>query len=418
MTAVLGTTVLGATRSDLESTRGAGPPVSRETVRRLRDLTAGFPLQPAGPGSIPLSGGIPAPDVLPAVELAESFAAVLTDPSAARTALPYARPEGIPELRAWLADREGVADPDRIQVTDGALHAISLVMQAVLDPGDLVLVESPTFPLALRLLQYHGARWEPVPVDEHGLNVDELERRLRAGARPRLVYLIPDFQNPTAVTLSVERRRRLVELAERYGFLVLADNPYQELAFGGEPLPGLDVDSDRVARANTFSKTLGPGLRTGWVVLPQWLREPVSVVRANTDQFTSLVTQRAVTDLVTRPGRFDAVVDRARIAYARRAATLRTALLAETDGALEVPEVAGGIFLWARITRPGLDADQVLQRALALGTNFQPGRHFDAASIDGSGPVFGQHLRLGFSAVAEDDLVEAARRLSLALRPR
>ncbi|TKV60850.1 PLP-dependent aminotransferase family protein [Nakamurella flava] len=406
------TAVLGA----VEPTGLARPTVSLETARRLTALTAGFPLQPVGPGSIPLSGGIPAPDVLPVAELAESFATVLTDPAAATVSLPYARPEGVAELRAWLADREGVADPDRIQVTDGALHAISLIMQAVLDPGDLVLVESPTFPLALRLLQYHGARWEPVPVDAHGLDVDELERRLRAGVRPRMLYLIPDFQNPTAVTLSAQRRTRLVELAERYGFVVLADNPYQELTFGGNPLPGLDVGSDRVVRANTFSKTLGPGLRTGWLVLPRWLREPVTVVRANTDQFTSLVTQRAIADLVTRPGRFEQIVQRARVAYARRAATLRAALLAETDGALAVPDVDGGIFLWARITRPGLDADQVLERALLEGTNFQPGRHFDAASSDGSGPAYRRHLRLGFSAVAEDDLVEAARRLGRAVR--
>ena len=412
------TAVIGAAGPGLDPAAPRRPTMSRETARRLTDLTAGFPLQPAGPGSIPLSGGIPAPDVLPAAELAESFAAVLADPSAARTTLPYARPDGIPELRAWLADREAVDDPDRVQVTDGALHAISLVIQALVDPGDLVLVESPTFPLALRLLQYHGARWEPIPVDEAGLDVDELERRLRAGVRPRLVYLIPDFQNPTAVTLSAPRRRRLVELAERYGFVVLADNPYQELAFGEDSLPGLDIGSDRVARANTFSRTLGPGLRTGWLVLPTWLREPVALIRANTDQFTSLVTQRAVTDLVTRPGRFDAIVQRARVAYARRAVTLRAALLAETDGALDVPAVDGGIFLWARITRPGLDADDVLHRALAAGTNFQPGRHFDAASIDGSGPAFRQYLRVGFSAVAEEDLLEAARRLSRAVLAR
>lgn len=392
------------------------PVPSRETSRRAAGLTAGFPLQPAGPGCIPLTGGIPAPDVLPALELAESFAAVLTDPAAARTTLPYARPDGIPELRAWLAAREEVADPDRVQVTDGALHALSLVLQATLDPGDLVLVENPTFPLVLRLLQYHAARWEPVPIDEHGLDVDVLEQRLRAGARPRLVYLIPDFQNPTGVRLSVERRRRLVELAERYGFVVLADNPYQELDFTGHALPGLDVGSDRVVRANTFSKTLGPGLRLGWLVLPTWLSAPVATVRANTDQFTSLVTQRAVTDLVTRPGRFPAIVDRARVAYARRATALRAALLVETDGALEVPVVDGGIFLWARITRPGLDADELLERALVEGTNLQPGRYFDAATVDGSGPAFRRHLRLGFSAVAEQDLVEAARRLGRAVR--
>lgn len=394
----------------------AAPALNRLTHRRIGALTAGFPLQPAGPGSIPLTGGIPAPDVLPVRELAESFAAVLTDPAAARVALPYTVPQGVPELRVWLAAREQIDDPDRVHVTNGALHALSLVLQATLDPGDLVLVENPTFPLVLRLLQYCGARWEPVPVDEHGLDVDALEQRLRAGVRPRLVYVIPDFQNPTAVTLSDGRRRRLVELAERYGFLVLADNPYQELAFDGRGLPGLDIDSDRVVRANTFSKTLGPGLRIGWLVLPRWLRDPVAVIRSNTDQFTSLVTQRAVTDLVTRPGRFDAIVQRARIAYARRAATLRVALSVETEGALEVPDVDGGLFLWARVTRPVLDADQVLERALVEGTSFQPGRYFGADSTDGSGPAFRQHLRLGFSAVAERDLGEAARRLGRAVR--
>ncbi|MET0865241.1 MAG: PLP-dependent aminotransferase family protein [Nakamurella sp.] len=389
----------------------AGPALlSRSNLAQRDRLTAGFPMRPPGPGSLPLNGGVPAPEALPIAELSDAFRAALADPQASRTALQYSVPLGIPELRQWIAHRE-LVDADRVVVTNGALHALSLTFGALIDPGDVVIVENPTFPIALRVLQYHNAHIRSVPVDADGLDVDALERALIQGVRPKAVYTIPDFHNPTGVTLSASRRGRLVQLAERYGFVIVADSPYQELRFTGEAPAGIAVESDLVVRANTFSKTLGPGLRLGWAVLPTWLVPAVSQTRQNYDQHASLLTQRAVTGLLETPGLFDRIAGTAAANYRARAETLIAALEAESNGLLRVPAVDGGIFLWAQVQDPSIDIIAVHRRALAGGTDFQPGHHFDSS---GAG-LFTDHLRFGFTALPAEHLPEAAARVANAL---
>ena len=400
----------GPASTEAPSSPAAASFLSQATVAQGNRLTAGFPIHPPAPGSVPLTGGVPAPEALPIDALSEAFRAALADPAASRTALQYSVPLGIPELREWIGGREA-ADPARVVVTNGALHALSLTFGALLDPGDLVIVENPSFPIALRVLQYHNAHLRSVDVDEDGLDVDALEVLLRRGARPKIVYTIPDFHNPTGVTLSAARRLRLVELAQQYGFVIVADSPYQELRFAGEALPGLDVESDLVVRANTFSKTLGPGLRLGWAVLPTWLVPAISRIRQNHDQHASLLTQRAVSILLAVPGQFDAIATHAAGLYRERSTVLRNALQEASAGLLHVPAIEGGLFQWATVLDPTIDIAAAHDRARALGTDFIPGSHFDSSA---SG-LFTDRIRFGFSAAPFDRLEVAAQRVAESL---
>jgi len=361
--------------------------------------------------AISLAGGSPAVEALPSADLAAAVAEVLRDQSRAAAALDYSAQAGSPVLRRWLADREGV-DADRVVITNGALHGLSLSFLATVDPGTTVVVEDPTYPLALKALQLTGADVTAIPVDGDGLRTDLLEERLRAGLRPSALYTVPDFQNPTGRTLSVERRAHLVELAETYGFVVVSDNPYAELRWQGDRPADLDASSDRVIRVNTFSKTLGPGLRLGWAVLPEWAHQGFIDLRSRSDQHPSSLTQAAVAELVTRPGFFDGVVAAATALYRHRAAVFIDALRAEFGDAIEVEVPQGGVFAWPRFLDRRADVDEITARAAAAGVLLLPGSQFavgDAAEIS-------RYARASFGQADDDALREGARRLAVAYR--
>jgi 2-aminoadipate transaminase len=386
-----------AVRTDLHSLLSA-----RGIDRRL---AGGFGPPPTGlaQNTIRLLGGVPADEALPTAELADAFAQALTEPAA----LHYSVLPGIAPLREWIGAREGV-DADRILVTNGALHALNLIFDAILEPGDVVAVESPTFPLALREASYFGATFLPVRTSENGLDLDGFEEQLRAGARPKLFYVIPDFQNPTGSTLSPEARTRLVGLAEQYGFLIVSDNPYKELRFDGTAVGDFDLNSDNVIRANTFSKTLGPGLRLGWIAAPQWLIPALSRIRSSQDQHTSLVTQRAVAHLLHSDRVFERIVTGGQTLYRKRSAVLVDTLEAALPGQLKIVRPEGGIFLWLSAVDPDVDLADVQTRARALGVDFSLGRYFDP-----TGPVgYLGSARLGFSNQSIDNLVTGAHRFA------
>ncbi|SNS65930.1 aminotransferase-like domain-containing protein [Rhodococcoides kyotonense] len=370
-----------------------------------RQLAGGFgpPATGLAENTIRLLGGVPADEALPTAELAEAFKEALTEPAA----LHYSVLPGIAPLREWIGAREGV-DDGRILVTNGALHALNLIFDAVLEPGDVVAVESPTFPLALREASYYGATFLPVRTSENGLDLDGFEEQLRAGARPKLFYVIPDFQNPTGSTLSAEARTRLVGLAEQYGFLIVSDNPYKELRFGGTAVDDFDLGSDNVIRANTFSKTLGPGLRLGWIAAPQWLIPALTRIRSTQDQHTSLVTQTAVARLLRSEGTFDRIVAGGQKLYRERSSILVDRLESALPGQLQIVRPEGGIFLWLRATDPAVDLADVQTRARGLGVDFSLGRYFDP-----TGPVgYLGSARLGFSNQTVENLVAGANRFA------
>ena len=361
--------------------------------------------------AIELLGGIPDPSVLPARELAEATARVLGRPGL--PALQYSRTEGIPALREWNAAREGVP-VSRIVVTNGGFHGLALAIQTTVERGDLVAVDNPIFPLFLRGLELSTDRILPIRVGRAGLDLDELADRLREGARPTALYTVPDFHNPSQSTLPTEQRRELVSLAERYGFTVFADNPYRELRFRGEQESVEPFhDSDQVIHINTFTKTLGPGLRLGWVVLPAPLVPDVVALRSRQDSHSSTFVQAVVAELLTSdPTLFDTTLDRARALYRGRADALAAALEAEAPGAFEIDAPDGGLFLWPRLRDDSIDAERLAADASDEGIEYQRGSFF----ASGPGTDSDRRIRLAYGDTSEEKLVEAARRIGRALR--
>lgn len=388
------------------------PRVNLSQILAQPITSAGFgpPPQNLPATTIRLVGGVPADEALPTAQFAQAFSHVFANSSGGAAALQYSVATGIEPLRHWVADREG-ANPADVLITNGALHGLSLVFAALLDPGDLVAVESPTFPVALRVLDHYGAQLLPVRSESGRLDLDRFESRLRSGVIPKLFYLIPDFQNPTGTTLAGADRVRLVELAERYGFVLVSDNPYHELRFRGQHIDDLDLGSDRVVHVNTFSKTLGPGLRLGWTISAPWLRDSQVRLRSNLDQHSSLVTQSAVAQLLAQPGSFDAIVTNARELYRDRADSLAVSLTERLGDLISIPQAEGGIFAWARITDPSLDLAEVRLEANRLGVEFSLGRYFDPAR---SG-LHTDNLRLGFSNRTVEELEIGAGLIAVAV---
>lgn len=367
-------------------------------------------LRSARKDSIELLSGIPDPQVLPSAQLAAAAQRVLSQPGV--PALQYSRTEGIGQLREWIAQREGVSE-DRIIVTNGGFHGLSLAVQTLLDPGDLVAVDNPIFPLFLRGLELATTNILPIPVGDHGLDLDVLEAELRSGARPRVLYTVPDFHNPTQGSLSAAGRARLVGLAEQYGFIVLADNPYRELYFEKPAGSQREFnDSEHVVHVNTFTKTLGPGLRLGWLVVPQRLAAAISALRTRQDSHSSTLVQSIVAEALTAdPQLYDRTLASARSLYLSRARTLAAGLESAAPGEFHVEVPEGGLFLWPRLADDRIDPAQLSVDARRFGIDYQQGGFFPS----GPGTGAARHLRLSYGHISESDLVEGARRLALAL---
>jgi len=363
-----------------------------------------------GQRAVHLTSGSPAAEALPTADLAAAFDAVLADPARAVRSLQYSDSAGLPALREALAAREGV-DVERIVVTNGALHGTQLALHAVVGPGDVVVVDDPVFPDTTRIVETAGGVPLPLPVDRDGIDVEALEDLLRGGTRPAALYTVPDFHNPTGHTLSAARRERLAALAERYGFLIVSDNPYRAQRFAGAEVPDLPA-TDHVVRVSTFSKTLGPGLRLGWVVAPAWLAPHLVNLRRRVDFHSSTLTQQVVTDLLARPGWFDALAVRSRAVYRDRAAALVTSLREHTGDLLELDTPDGGFFVWARVTDPRVGAAELAEAAADDGWFLARG----AAFAPTPGSAAHGHVRLAYSTADLADLAAAGPALARAAR--
>lgn len=362
------------------------------------------------PDTIALLGGIPDASALPVEALAESYARVLRRPAGGSDGFQYSSAFGLAPLREWIARREGV-DASRIVITNGGMHGLALSVQALVNEGDVVAVDNPIFPLFLRVLDLVRAEVLPIQVDENGFDVDALERELESGARPTAVYTVADFGNPAQATLTTARRRRLVALAEKFGFTVIVDNPYRELRFRGESQDSaLFNQSENVIHVNTFSKTLGPGLRLGWLTLPERLVDPIVKIRNRHDSHTSTLTQLAIIDLLTRDDDwFDSALAPSLELYRHRADVFATALETNLPGIIHTRPPEGGFFLWPTLV-DGVDADALAERAIVHGIAYQQGRFFDS----GPGTDSARHLRFAYGNHEPDVLREAAHRLRLA----
>lgn len=374
--------------------------------------TSAFAVPEAVADTIHLVRGVPAVEVLPTGLVADALretADSLADPALRDDVLFGSSGYGTAELRALIADREGLPE-NRVMATNGCMHGVSLALTAFVEPGGIVAVDSPCYPDTLAALELARAVPLGIPVDDEGMRVDHLEHQLARGIRPALLYTVPDFQNPTGVSLGAERRTRLLELADHYGFVVVADNPYRELGFDGAPTAGF-TDSDRLVELSTYSKILGPGLRIGHLAADPALLVHLGEVRRRTDYQASSVVQRMLAVLLRDPARLDEVVAAASAEYAHRARVLGEALRAEAPGRFVFDEPRGGLFSWLRFDHPAATTGDLLENARRRGVTFSAGSHYAVPGGDAQDAF----LRLCFGAADAPRLREAARRLALAV---
>ena len=396
------------TSRDLE--RYAGLFARRTQVMRssaMRDLMA----ITARPEVISLAGGLPDTSAFPADSFAAQMTRIAHESSA--EALQYGPTDGFEETKACIVEvmeAEGMApDIDDLIVTTGGQQAIDLITKTLVDPGDPVICEAPTYPGAVPTFCSYEAEVHHVSTDDDGMRIDELEAllaKLRAdGRRPKFIYSVPSFQNPAGVTMSEERRRRLVELAREHEVLVVEDSPYGLLRYDGEPQPTLySLDGgDYVLYLGTFSKILSPGIRIGWVAAPPPVLDKIGLGKQAADLCTSTLTQYFVREYFAGGRWFEYIEDLIEIYRARRDAMLE-ALERHFPPQAEWTRPEGGMFIWA--TLPGyIDTTDLLAKALRENVAFVPGR---AAYVDGRGA---SSMRLNFSASKEEELWEGIRRI-------
>ncbi|MFG2293868.1 PLP-dependent aminotransferase family protein [Streptomyces sp. NPDC048603] len=362
------------------------------------------------PGVISFAGGLPAPELFDTRGLQAAYDAAFT--AAPRRALQYSTTEGAPELREAVAARVAArglpTGPDDLLVTTGSQQALTLITATLVEPGDVVLVENPTYLAALQCFGLAGARVVAVPCDEQGILPDALAE-LVLRERPKLLYTIPTFQNPTGRTLPAARRAAVAETAARLGLWLVEDDPYGELRYEGTDVPWVAAHpgaADRTALLGSFSKIMAPGLRLGWLRAPAALRRAAVVAKQAADLHTSTVDQLAAAHYLAASD-LDAHVGRIRDAYRER----RDALLSGLPGALppgsEWNRPEGGMFVWASLPE-GHDATALLKSAVAGDVAFVPGAPFFGADPDP------RTLRLSFTTHTPAEIAEGLRRLAAA----
>lgn len=383
-------------------------------VRELLKLTE-------RPDIISFGGGMPAPDVFPIDAFKEACDRVLTNFGA--PALQYGATEGYKPLREMIVQnsaRYGInVTPENILITSGSQQALDLLGKILINPGDRILVESPTYLGALQAWSSYGAEYVTVPVDENGLVTEALEEALRSG--PKFMYILPNFQNPTGVTLSLERRLKLIELADRYGVPIVEDDPYGQLRYEGEHIPPLVVldgqfrnNSDGCYHGNviylsTFSKILSPGIRLAWVVAPPQVITKLVQAKQGADLHTSTFNQIVAYE-VAHGGFLDNHIKLIRDVYGRR----RDVMLAAMDGyfppGVEWTHPQGGLFLWSTLPESMNSAD-VLKDAIEKKVAFVPGQPFYPYGSGGHNT-----MRLNFSNASEEMIREGISRMASVIK--
>ena len=372
------------------------------------------------PGIISFAGGFPDSALFDVDGIRQaSLAALEQDPGAA---LQYGATEGYGPLREQLAAfmaHKGVADlrPEQLIVTTGSQQALDLLGKVLINPGDKVIVEGPTFLATINCFRLYGADLVSAPIDDQGVDTDALER-LIAEHRPKFVYIIPTFGNPSGALLSLARRKAVLQMAVKYQTLIVEDDPYGDLYFGEAPPPSLLALSspvpgsrDLLVHCGSLSKVLSPGLRVGWMVGPAELLARATMCKQFSDAHTSTFAQATAAQYL-QSGRMPATLDRVRQVYAQRAQTMGDALRRELGDAIAFVQPQGGLCVWARLTGAGgksSEAAAFAKRAIERGVAFVPGMPFYCANGDSA------TFRLSFATAAEDKIRDGVARLVQAL---
>jgi DNA-binding transcriptional MocR family regulator len=357
------------------------------------------------PGLISFARGAPSIDITPPDALRECADRVLGEDPAG--ALLYGPGSGYPPLREWIAERHSTT-PERVLVTNGSLQAGMMLFDLLVKPGDTVVVESPSYDRTLLGLRNRGGELVPIPLEADGIDVAALERELDGGIPAKLAHIIPNFHNPAGCTLSLEKRERLVALAAEKDFVLFEDDPYGELSFEGERLPTmLSLDTnDRVVHASSFSKTIAPGVRVGYLIGPPALIAALQENAVNTYISPNMLSEAIVGEFC-RSGAILESIATVKQALRERRDALVEALRAHIgdDARFVVPD--GGYFLWVELP-DGVDTEQLLAAASERGVTFVKGSDF---VLDGGRNA----LRLAFSAVTPEEIDEGIKRLADAL---
>jgi 2-aminoadipate transaminase len=376
------------------------------------------------PEIISFAGGLPAPEVFPVERFREATRKVLE--TNAQMALQYGATEGYEPLREMIArhtSRYGIkAKPENVLITSGSQQALDLIGKLLINPGDRVLVEAPTYLGALQAFNVYGAEYLCVPSDNDGLRTDLLEEPLRSG--PKFMYVLPNFQNPGGTTLAEGRRHELVLLAERFGIPIIEDDPYGQLRYEGEhltPLVVLDRENLRRDRGysignviylSTFSKTLSPGLRLGWIVAPPEVIVKLVQLKQGADLHTSTFGQMVAYE-VAKDGFLDEHIKVIRRVYGERRDVMLQALEEYFPPEVSWTRPLGGLFLW--VTLPvGMDSHLLFEAALKENVAFVPGDSFYSGNGFASEGL--RHFRLNFSNAQPAQIREGIRRLSVAIK--
>ena len=362
---------------------------------------------------ISFAGGLPAPELFPVKEM-KQISRLLMEESG-RVALQYSTTEGYEPLRQKIAARIGrkfqtQASAEEVMITSGSQQALDFTGKLFLDAGDVVLCESPTYLAAISAFRAYQPEFIAVPTDDDGMIIEELERILATTDNVKLVYVIPDFQNPTGRTWSRERRRRFIETVSRYGVAVLEDNPYGELRFEGEILPSIkSMDREGlVIGTGTFSKTFCPGMRIGWLVAAPPVIEKYVLIKQGADLCTSLRNQMEI-DLFMELFDFEGNLVRLTELYRQRRNSMVAALEAMMPEGVSFTRPQGGLFLWVTLPER-IKAIELLKRCLEQNVAFVPGdSFFPNGGVENT-------LRLNYSNMPEDRIREGVARLAAAIR--
>ncbi len=372
------------------------------------------------PGIISFAGGFPDSAMFDVDGIQAAVNQALTEEAGA--ALQYGATEGYQPLREQLSafmtskGAQGVA-PENLIVTTGSQQALDLLGKTLVSPGDKVIVEGPTFLATIQCFRLYGAQLISAPIDGNGVNTDELEK-LIVEHRPKFVYLIPTFGNPSGTMLSLERRKKVLELAVQHNVLVVEDDPYGDLYFGDAPPPSLLALSsqvpgsrERLVHCGSLSKVLSPGLRVGWMVGPAELLAKATMCKQFSDAHTSTFAQATAAQYL-QAGRMPTTLAKVRAVYAERAQAMGEALREQLGDAIEFVQPQGGLFFWVRLTGAGgkvADGNVLAKRAIEKGVAFVPGTPFFCAQPDNA------TLRLSFATADVEKIREGVARLAQAL---
>lgn len=366
----------------------------------------------ADPKIISFAGGLPAPELFPVKEMKAAVDKVFEEHG--QEAMQYGAAKGVTALREVIQqhvkEKENVdSELDNVLVTTGSEQALDLVGKAFVDPGDTVLVEQPTYLCALDVFRSYGANFASVEMDEDGMKMDALEEALKANPNTKLIYTVPNFQNPTGRTMTEERRKQLAELAEKYDVYVLEDNPYGEIRFAGQHVPAVKSfdKSGHVFYMSTFSKTLAPGFRLGWLVADKAVVNKLTVLKQSADLHTDNLAQFAVAQFFA-DNDVDAHVKEISALYGKRKDLMLEGIKKYFPEGVKYTDPEGGMFLWVEV--PGVDDTvELFKECLEHDVAFVPGDPFFAGEVQPGA------FRLNYSNMKEDQIEVGLKRLGAAL---